>query len=402
MRKRRLLSCGGVVLALLLLSTGTALGASAGLGWTTETVDDGEDVGWSTDIAVDGADNPHISYTDHSDNALKYAYWDGSAWNLTTVEDGVGNDTGRHTSIVLDGSGYAHISYVDYDSGYLKYATNGTGSWVTTIVDNAGNDFMHTSIALDASGDPCIAYYDDTTQNLKYADSSGGWTTGTVESGGEVGSFCSLAIDSSNNAHISYYDETNYALRYATGTLGSWTTTGLDDPGPASPDVGRYTSIGLDTSENPYISYYDVTNGDLKFIYWTGAAWSTPASIDTTNDVGKYSSLAMKGDTPVIVYYDATNGRIRYAELATGPGPGFVSYWQFENVDTGNVGWYGSVAVDSSGFPLVAYYDYTNDDLMYARGTPEPGTALLGLLALSFGGVFAARRKKKESEADAA
>jgi len=43
-----------------------------------------------------------------------------------------------------------------------------------------------------------------------------GWMLSTVESTGEVGESNSLAVDSNNHVHISYYDGTNGDLKYAT------------------------------------------------------------------------------------------------------------------------------------------------------------------------------------------
>ncbi len=72
-----------------------------------------------TSLALNSSGYPHISYYREGEpkGFLKYAAWDGSNWNIETV------DNGRDSSLALDSSGYPHISYYnDVSGGSLKYA----------------------------------------------------------------------------------------------------------------------------------------------------------------------------------------------------------------------------------------------------------------------------------------
>ena len=55
---------------------------------------------------------------------------------------------------------------------------------------------------------------------------------------------------------------TNGDLKYATDKSGSWVTTSIDTSG----NVGSYTSIGIDSNDAVHISYRDTTNTELKYI----------------------------------------------------------------------------------------------------------------------------------------
>ena len=46
--------------------------------WHIETVDSEGNVGINSSLALDSGGNPHISYYDVTNTALKYAYYDGS------------------------------------------------------------------------------------------------------------------------------------------------------------------------------------------------------------------------------------------------------------------------------------------------------------------------------------
>jgi hypothetical protein len=129
-----------------------------------------------------------------------------------------------------------------------------------------------------------------------------------------VGLYTSLALDSSSDPHISYFDNTNDALKYARLSGGTWLSETVDSIGqPASVRVA--TSLKLDQANAPHISYYDATNSDLKLAYFNGTVWFIQ-TVDSGGDVGQYSSLALdRVGCPCISYYDATNGDLKYACL---------------------------------------------------------------------------------------
>jgi hypothetical protein len=69
---------------------------------------------------MDTNDNPHISYFDASDVDLKYATFNGSTWQIETVDSAGG--VGRYTSIALDAKGHPRIAYLNFTDHNLKYA----------------------------------------------------------------------------------------------------------------------------------------------------------------------------------------------------------------------------------------------------------------------------------------
>jgi hypothetical protein len=97
-------------------------------------------------------------------------------------------------------------------------------------------------------------------------------------------------------------------------------------------------------------------------------------TVDATDDVGMYSSLAFDANGDAwISYYDNTGGNLEVANFTGGGGDcdsvgGGSDDWECTTVDsTDNVGRFTSIAFDATGAAWVSYLDFTNTDLNAAR-----------------------------------
>ncbi|MGW8250463.1 MAG: PKD domain-containing protein, partial [Anaerolineales bacterium] len=140
----------------------------------------------------------------------------------------------------------------------------------TTTVDSAGSVGWESSLALDAAGNPSIAYLDNTLigcRKLKYASNNGSsWNVEIVDDVGDTGQYPSLSIDQDGDARISYTGELCPVgacgrLKYAKLTASGWVTHTILSAGG---DYGFYSSLRLTPDDQPHISFFDHSTGDLK------------------------------------------------------------------------------------------------------------------------------------------
>jgi len=146
---------------------------------------------------------------------------------------------------------------------------NPLGVWSSQVVDSTASDpGRFNSIAVDPTNSLArISYVAATTLKVRYAAYNGAtWSIEDVDGIGQVtgASTTSLRLDSSGNPHISYYNATAKVLLYASKNGGGpWAVDTVDTGG----DVGGYSSLVLDDQDRPVISYYDATNQALKIAY---------------------------------------------------------------------------------------------------------------------------------------
>lgn len=160
---------------------------------------------------------------------------------------------------------------------------------------------QQTGQYLSMAVDPTVpityySYYDALHRTLKCAIYEPTWDTSpnsmnwnpwnindntivqTVDNTRGAGEYTSIALDSSNVPHISYYYQNPQTgqgnLRYATYTGGTppWTFVDVNSPG----DGGWYTSLAFDSTGHPWISYVN-NNKQVRCVHNTGTTqydWS--------------------------------------------------------------------------------------------------------------------------------
>ena len=178
----------------------------------------------------------------------------------------------------------------------------------------------------------------------------------TIDNTGLVGAYSSISVAPDGLPVISFYDVTNRDLKVAkcgnpACTAGN-TVTAVDTTG----NVGEFTSITIGADGLPVISYYDATNGDLKVAKCGNAACTagnTVTAVDTVGNVGRYTSIAIGADgLPVIAYTSATNGVLKVAKC----GNANCSAGNTLNaVDTSSNVTGTSIAVGLDGLPVISY-----------------------------------------------
>ena len=180
---------------------------------------------------------------------------------------------------------------------------------------------------------------------------------------------------------------------------GSHVRGGIMDPGP---DVGLYTSVGVQPDDSTVVSYYDRETGSLKFAGKFGGTWTKHVVDAGTGRVldpeiggiraGFYTAMTVRKDDgkPGIAYLAETSqgggvviAEVRWAQAQVAK-PQLPTDWVTTVIDTmtlpprdpnapdvyplpAGIGLFVEASLDAASNPSVVYYDRQRGDLKIVR-----------------------------------
>ena len=302
-----------------------------------------------------------------------------NALNVTTSSNGsICLYVYGSTHLIVDVAGY----YTDHnhdDRYYTQAQTNllvdtamaaptfGRQIWSRSDIPSTSFSGYANSVSIDADGMPFSFHYKPDTGDLvftKCADvlcSISG--TRIIGSGGDRGSMLSATLGATGFPVVAMYDAISVSLFWVQCFDSNCITSELSQIDDTAEDVGQYPSLNISSTDYADISYYDVTNGNLKFTRCTKANCvnRTTRTVDSSGFVGKVTSLTIGTDgLPVMSYFDQTNETLKVAHCndaicdsaaLTRLGPTGV------DIDA------TSIAIGVDGLPIIAFYDIRAGDL---------------------------------------
>jgi hypothetical protein len=332
-----------------------------------------ENVGQHSSVATPPDGLPIISYYDATRGDLKVAKCADVACTAASAVTRVDTegDVGEYSSITVGPDGLPVISYHASLVNSLKVVKCGNAACSSgnaiSLVD--GSPDGATSIAIGVDGLPIIAHY---TGDLKVAKCSNAWcdsgNTLTILDPGDAGQYASIAVGSDGLPIISYYDIANGNLKVAKCGNAACSAGNTGAVVDSTGDVGHYTSITVAPDGLPVISYYDVTNRDLKVAKCGNAACSagnTVTTVDSANDVGQFTSITISADGfPLISYFKSTGADLKLAKCVNAACSGGTIIATLDAA--GSVGEYSSISI-GQGWPVISYYDESNTALKVVK-----------------------------------
>lgn len=328
----------------------------------------GDDVGIWTSLAIDPAtDQPTVAYFDRTNTALKFATFNGTAWEIEVVDDAANADSGRYAKLVYTGN-TATIAYQTIESvssgklvSKVKLATRtGNGFTLEDVYVNAetpcrfgfcsgGTVCVVDEGTCSASSSACAACAADES----CVDVGGSPQCRAVYSAPRIepypvatGLYVSSVANPGGGVAIAFYDRVAGTVNLARKDGAEWSITTVDGGANADgtfSDVGIGNSLFVDGAGAFHLAYVDGYAETLKF----ASDASGSLVIETIDDglsvngvphpdgqhvIGDDANVLVDGGSVTVTYQDASSGDLRYASR-NGQGD-----WDVKVLETGYFG----------------------------------------------------------------
>lgn len=349
--------------------------------WNIEQIDTDGNVGRGISMKIDSKNNPHISYYDRTNDALKYATWSAEGWHIETVD----KHTAFYNSICLDSKDRPSIAYAYFHQYpcvtkiFLKYAHWNGKYWEKEIVDNfetgAGS---YTSLVIDKEDKPHISYGFTHKEapfvdpGLRYAyKSHSNWEIEEIET--KSPPYSQITFDKFGKLYLCYVDKNYKDLILSQRIDNIWEKEVIYTENNDYQDIGGEFSIVFDSKNNPHISFtrrtpYGGTSDRLRYLHKQNGNWEITLIDDNKSKYVPSNSIALDAnDNPHISYNLAFKNSDDVLKYASFDG---VS-WNIEILSSSSEvyhGGYCSLVFDNFYRPHISFYNsHYSGGLFYVR-----------------------------------
>ena len=245
---------------------------------------------------------------------------DSMTWQIETVDSS--DSICREPALAFDASDHPHIAYRDVTNSKLKYAFRDVSGWYSETLPSAlFFDYTNPDLAVDQANTPHISFYDSTGHDVYYwkrGDSV--WDHDSVHKvDNDTREVSSLQLDVGDRPHIGYLhpDSPRYAWQQPDGT---WAVESVGE------GLVDFSSFALDPSDQPRMSY-SVWDSGLWYAFRDASGWHTE-HIYSADYIFAVSLAVDSSHYPHVGFFDDHPGMgIKYAYYD-------ASGWHFETVDT--------------------------------------------------------------------
>jgi hypothetical protein len=336
-----------VTVGLLASACGGGGGGGGGTpsgGWAATTVKPGSSIR-SISIALDSVGAPHVAFIDHVTYQVFYGSLVGGAWSVALVPGSVNAD--EEISLVLDAQDRPRLAYQCDTAGVaggIRYAWSDGAAWHVETVELTGVGARNPSLslALTSAGAPAISFYGGDNFGMKYATRSGAGTWSIAQSNpARYAGFhgTSLVFDAADRPVVSFFDYDLQKLQLARLVGATWSYETVD----ATAGAGEWSTLALDAAGRPHLAYLAV-DGTVKYAT-KAAAWT----IETVG-TGYLTSLALAPDgTPWVAYGVSAASWVKVTHRVAG------AWSAAETLPATSADWTMDLVVDRAGVPHLAY-----------------------------------------------